>query len=81
MKLKLVDPDNRRPIDFEARRTELTALLRAFERDPLKLANELVRRPEDGRIKLLVSALALRQRRSSGRALRAGRLPAADDLR
>jgi (1->4)-alpha-D-glucan 1-alpha-D-glucosylmutase len=61
----LVDPDNRRPIDFEARRTELMALLRAFERDPLKLANELVRRPEDGRIKLLVSALALRQRRST----------------
>ena len=77
----LVDPDNRRPIDFEARRTELTALLRAFERDPLKLANELVRRPEDGRIKLLVSALALRQRRSGGRALCARRLPAADDLR
>ncbi|HEX9297871.1 MAG TPA: malto-oligosyltrehalose synthase, partial [Polyangiaceae bacterium] len=61
----LVDPDNRRPIDFADRHRALDELLSALERDPAALARELFQRPEDGRIKLLVTALALRFRRAN----------------
>ncbi len=62
----LVDPDNRRPVDW-ARRVEALAWLDARlgdgERD--LLARELFERCEDGRIKLYVTSQMLRVRRSS----------------
>jgi (1->4)-alpha-D-glucan 1-alpha-D-glucosylmutase len=62
--LSLVDPDNRRPVDYAARR----ALLAEVEGPltPGALA-DLVRRRTDGRLKVLVTArsLALRQVRRS----------------
>jgi (1->4)-alpha-D-glucan 1-alpha-D-glucosylmutase len=64
----LVDPDNRRPVDF-ARRRELLAGLPASPTP--EFAQRLLAAPADGRIKLLVirEGLALRNRR---RALFAG---------
>ena len=62
----LVDPDNRRPVDFEKRRRLLDELLECG-RDISRrgeLAAELVDTIADGRIKLYVTALALRCRRS-----------------
>jgi (1->4)-alpha-D-glucan 1-alpha-D-glucosylmutase len=62
----LVDPDNRRPVDYEKRRRLLGELLERA-RDPRQrgdLAEELVKSMEDGRIKLHVTASALRCRRT-----------------
>ena len=60
--LSLVDPDNRRPVDFEARRRELD-WLRAHAGDRSSLASTLLATPEDGRIKLYVSQRLLSLRR------------------
>jgi (1->4)-alpha-D-glucan 1-alpha-D-glucosylmutase len=55
----MVDPDNRRPVDYQLRRT----LLRAEEQDRTELA-ELLENWRDGRIKLrlITDLLALRRR-------------------
>ncbi|HEX9163601.1 MAG TPA: malto-oligosyltrehalose synthase [Thermoanaerobaculia bacterium] len=62
--LSLVDPDNRRPVDYERRRSMLKKLKSSFERGSLDLAT-MQRRFFDGRIKLFVTwrALDLRKRR------------------
>jgi (1->4)-alpha-D-glucan 1-alpha-D-glucosylmutase len=57
----LVDPDNRRPVDYELRRALLASMRDAG--DALELVNELLKRPEDGRIKLYVTSRALMFRR------------------
>jgi (1->4)-alpha-D-glucan 1-alpha-D-glucosylmutase len=61
--LSLVDPDNRRPVDFALRR-ELLARLTADleERDRREVARSLVDEWEDGRIKLYLTQMALRLR-------------------
>jgi (1->4)-alpha-D-glucan 1-alpha-D-glucosylmutase len=61
----LVDPDNRRPIDYEKRRRLLGELLErsCSLKKRHQLAEELVATMADGRIKLFVTALALRCRR------------------
>lgn len=56
----LVDPDNRRPVDYARRHQMLAALDSAPDR--LRLARELAAAPEDGRIKLFVISRALRLR-------------------
>lgn len=61
----LVDPDNRRPVDYERRR-KLLGELRAAERAPggrLALAKELAGRPRDPRLKLHITTTALHYRR------------------
>jgi (1->4)-alpha-D-glucan 1-alpha-D-glucosylmutase len=59
----LVDPDNRGLVDFEERQTVLGELLDSFERAPLETIYALMANPYDGRIKMLVTTLALRCRR------------------
>lgn len=71
--LCLVDPDNRRPVDFAARRAMLDALNDDLERaavaerrtpdDPLAIVREMAADWTDGRIKLWIAAAALRHRR------------------
>jgi (1->4)-alpha-D-glucan 1-alpha-D-glucosylmutase len=60
----LVDPDNRRPVDF-AGLARMMADLRGLEkeRDRVALARELTLEKRDGRIKLFVTATALAFRR------------------
>jgi (1->4)-alpha-D-glucan 1-alpha-D-glucosylmutase len=58
----LVDPDNRRPVDYD-RRAHLLAKLDDRSGGPAGLARELVEHKEDGRIKLYVLSRALRFRR------------------
>ncbi|HEY7426461.1 MAG TPA: malto-oligosyltrehalose synthase, partial [Gemmataceae bacterium] len=62
----LVDPDNRRPVDYEKRRRLLGELLERAHTPQSRsnLAAELVDTMADGRIKLYVTALALRCRRT-----------------
>ena len=61
----LVDPDNRRPVDFEYRAGLLDELTGDFEDDAERpaLLRGLVERPEDGRVKLHVLHRALHLRR------------------
>ncbi|HEY8291351.1 MAG TPA: malto-oligosyltrehalose synthase, partial [Thermomicrobiales bacterium] len=63
----LVDPDNRRPVDYDRRRTIL-ADLRARADCPdcgsIALAHELVETSDDGRIKLFVVSRTLTVRRT-----------------
>jgi (1->4)-alpha-D-glucan 1-alpha-D-glucosylmutase len=61
--LSLVDPDNRRPVDFSVRRALLAELGARAEADLPALCRALMSRPADGGIKLLVTARALRHRR------------------
>jgi (1->4)-alpha-D-glucan 1-alpha-D-glucosylmutase len=61
--LSLVDPDNRRAVDFAARRA-LLAELAARKADLPGLCAELLRNPADGKIKLLVTNRALQHRRN-----------------
>ena len=66
--LDLVDPDNRRPVDFAARRRLAREILeRAETSEPHQrqtLLDELIRTRADGRIKLFVTLLALQARRA-----------------
>jgi (1->4)-alpha-D-glucan 1-alpha-D-glucosylmutase len=59
----LVDPDNRRPVDFAGRRCALATIRAAPEQERLDLLADLLRYPEDGRIKLYVTSHGLRYRR------------------
>jgi (1->4)-alpha-D-glucan 1-alpha-D-glucosylmutase len=64
LELTLVDPDNRRPVDFARRRRlldELAAIAAAS--DPRPAIAALRERPEDGRLKLWVIWRALQLRR------------------
>jgi (1->4)-alpha-D-glucan 1-alpha-D-glucosylmutase len=58
----LVDPDNRRPVDFE-RRKRMLAELRERLGDRRTLARELLERYADGAVKLYVTHLALTARK------------------
>jgi (1->4)-alpha-D-glucan 1-alpha-D-glucosylmutase len=62
----LVDPDNRRPVDYEKRRRLLAELLERSYPPKARgaLVDELVDTMADGRIKLYVTALALRCQRA-----------------
>jgi (1->4)-alpha-D-glucan 1-alpha-D-glucosylmutase len=59
-----VDPDNRRPVDYESRRKFLEDIKRQEPRNPLRFVNELLATWADGRIKLYLIYKALNFRRS-----------------
>ena len=62
----LVDPDNRRPVDYAHRAGMLRALksdLQAAVADRTRLARALLRTMEDGRVKMWIIAEALQRRR------------------
>ncbi len=61
----LVDPDNRRRVDFRARASALEGLKQKAERDLPKLAAELLKRWPDERLKMLVIWRALQFRREN----------------
>lgn len=60
----LVDPDNRRPVDFEARRQTLTWIKEQLAESRQQLVAELVRQWPDPRIKLFTMWQALQFRRT-----------------
>jgi len=62
----LVDPDNRRPVDFERRSALLAEISERYEASPASratLLGEVIATPEDDRMKLLVTWRALQARR------------------
>jgi len=60
--LSLVDPDNRRPVDFETR-AEMLRALDAGDADPMGRVRDLAGNMADGRVKLFVLSRVLRARR------------------
>ena len=68
----LVDPDNRRRVDYGKRR-ELLAAIDAAGEGRAALASELLEHPEDDRLKLFATATMLRARRAAHDVFRCGR--------
>ena len=65
--LNLVDPDNRRPVDFDLRRRMLdrfVSLVEADDHQKLELVRTLMASWKDGGIKLYILQVALRHRRA-----------------
>jgi (1->4)-alpha-D-glucan 1-alpha-D-glucosylmutase len=60
--LSLVDPDNRRTVDFEQRRAYLSAIQKQAKTDILILIQELLSHKTDGKIKLFLTAQLLKAR-------------------
>jgi (1->4)-alpha-D-glucan 1-alpha-D-glucosylmutase len=69
----LVDPDNRRPVDFKTRRLFLEDIKARSQQDILKLIDGLLSNKEDGRIKLFVIYRALQARRENRPVFQEGR--------
>jgi (1->4)-alpha-D-glucan 1-alpha-D-glucosylmutase len=70
--LSLVDPDNRRPVDFALRAQLLEGLEKAWAADPKALCRELVAQMNDGRVKLFLHWRALWLRRELPEVFRRG---------
>jgi (1->4)-alpha-D-glucan 1-alpha-D-glucosylmutase len=70
--LNLVDPDNRRPVDFEKRRDFLSEIKQTEGGDTLKLIAALLATQEDGRIKLFLIRRGLRARRENVEVFQSG---------
>lgn len=71
----LVDPDNRRPVDYPAREALLADVTAEFEGSDARraaLLREMLDRPEDGRIKLHVTTRVLRARQERKELFAAG---------
>jgi (1->4)-alpha-D-glucan 1-alpha-D-glucosylmutase len=62
--LTLVDPDNRRPVDYRLRRALLATLQDVGRGDVTGFVEGLLERPEDGRVKMYLTARALDFRRA-----------------
>ncbi|HKX30956.1 MAG TPA: malto-oligosyltrehalose synthase [Blastocatellia bacterium] len=60
----LVDPDNRRPVDFELRLALLNQIREAEQGDLRALLDHMMQHPEDGRIKMFLTRRALQFRRA-----------------
>jgi (1->4)-alpha-D-glucan 1-alpha-D-glucosylmutase len=62
--LSLVDPDNRRPVDYEQRFAYLTEIKISITKNLPELIQTLLQSPQDGRIKLFLIYQALQARRA-----------------
>jgi (1->4)-alpha-D-glucan 1-alpha-D-glucosylmutase len=63
--LSMVDPDNRRPVDYEQRISFLKDIKEKKQTDSLKLIDELFSSKEDGRIKLFLTHKVLQARKEN----------------
>jgi len=63
--LSFVDPDNRRPVDFEQRQAFLKEIKAKSETDILSFISEMMAAPEDGKIKMFLIYQALKARREN----------------
>ena len=70
--LSLVDPDNRRPVDFERRRAFLREIREKENGNLLNLINGLLLTREDGRVKLFLIYRALKSRNECPEVFRSG---------
>ena len=63
--LSLVDPDNRRPVDFSHLHDMLDNTLRKWKANPPETVGDLYKKAFDGRIKQLITYLLLNERKTS----------------
>jgi len=70
--MNLVDPDNRRPVDFEKRRAMLAGIREEEGSNIDRLIQDLLSTREDGRIKLFLIYRALKARNASRDIFREG---------
>ena len=70
--LSLVDPDNRRPVNFQRREELLSELLRQHASAPVSVARDVWGHPADGRCKLLLTTMMLRLRQARPELFRRG---------
>jgi (1->4)-alpha-D-glucan 1-alpha-D-glucosylmutase len=70
--LSLVDPDNRRPVDFEKRRAMLVSIREQEDSHIGRLIKDLLCTREDGKIKLFLIYRALKARRGHREIFRKG---------
>ena len=70
--LSLVDPDNRRPVDFTRRRCLLGSIMRQEARDQGVLIKKLLETWPDGRVKLYLTYKALQARQAYAAVFREG---------
>ncbi|MDY6843689.1 MAG: malto-oligosyltrehalose synthase, partial [Thermodesulfobacteriota bacterium] len=70
--LNLVDPDNRRPVDFEKRKVFLKDIKEKAHTDLLGLISELLSAREDGRIKLFLIYKVLNVRKEMSKVFQKG---------
>ncbi|WP_243359614.1 malto-oligosyltrehalose synthase [Fundidesulfovibrio terrae] len=68
----MVDPDNRRPVNYTLRQKILKDMAGGFESDRKKLLHQLVEHPEDGRIKLFLIWRSLHVRKDFAELFRKG---------
>ena len=65
--LSLMDPDNRRPVDYDLRRQALAKVMQALEQNRAGALAEMRRSWQDGQLKLAVTATLLAHRRTHPR--------------
>ncbi len=70
--LSLVDPDNRRPVDFEKRRAMLAGIREHDDADIGRLVQDLLSTREDGKIKLFLIYRALKAKKANREIFRSG---------
>jgi len=70
--LSLVDPDNRRPVDFEKRRAILAGIREREDADMGQLVQDLLSTREDGKIKLFLIYRALKAKKANREIFRSG---------
>jgi (1->4)-alpha-D-glucan 1-alpha-D-glucosylmutase len=70
--LSLVDPDNRRPVDYAIRRSMLREVIDEAARDPSALTQKLFASMDDGRVKMYATWKALGWRRRHPQLAREG---------
>ena len=70
--LSLVDPDNRRPVDFEKRRAMLAGIREQDDADMIQMIQALLSTKEDGRIKLFLIYRALKAKKENRAIFREG---------
>jgi (1->4)-alpha-D-glucan 1-alpha-D-glucosylmutase len=70
--LSMVDPDNRRPVDYEQRISFLKDIKEKAQSDSLTLVDELLSTKEDGRIKLFLTHKVLQTRKENLEAFQKG---------
>jgi len=63
--LSLVDPDNRRPVDYARRRTMLAKIRESAHRDPLATIRDLLKDMSSGAIKMYLTNRAMEFRRDN----------------
>jgi (1->4)-alpha-D-glucan 1-alpha-D-glucosylmutase len=70
--LNLVDPDNRRPVDFEKRASMLQRIVQREDENVLELIDDLFTSVEDGGLKLFLIHQALKARKENAELFREG---------